>query len=355
MTPRILAILDREGVTATYFPIAATAARHPEVIRDFVASGHEIGNHSLAHRNLMKLSPAAQRADLAEANRILRGLGARPVLFRPPYASYDGHLVDTARSVGLETVLWSLDVRDWEVRDAGMLAARVSAGAGPALVVLMHATYEWTELALPRIIAALRDHGCRFVTLSQWLAFMQATPSAPGPRRRAAPGRGSATERDCHPRRHRSSPRSRQRLLYRRQPCSAPRLPTPRRRRQLRPRRSSQRSPRRRSRPSSRSPRAFRSPSPNRPRVPSRSRRPPIAVALTLRPARWSRAAAARPCCASRATACCWSSGPTPIPTPSAAKIKAVLERPGTLGGTRPQAHGRPAAADRRSRAGQPD
>jgi hypothetical protein len=74
-------------------------------------------------------------------------------------------------------VLWSLDLRDWEYRDAGMLAARVNAGAGPALVVLLHATYEWTESALPRIIASLRDHGCRFVTLSQWLAFMQAAPT----------------------------------------------------------------------------------------------------------------------------------------------------------------------------------
>src|SRR5262249_33066380 len=159
-------ILDREGVTATYFPVAATAARHPEVIRAFVAGGHEIGNHSLHHGHLAKLAPAAQRADLAEANRILTSLGARPRLFRPPYAGWDTHLVESARAVGLETVLWSLDVRDWEYRDAGMLAARVNAGIGPALVVLLHATYQWTERALPEIIAALRGHGCRFVTLS---------------------------------------------------------------------------------------------------------------------------------------------------------------------------------------------
>jgi peptidoglycan/xylan/chitin deacetylase (PgdA/CDA1 family) len=181
ITPRILEILDREHVAATYFPIAATAARHPEVIRGFVAGGHEIGNHSLAHRNLLKLGTEAQRADLAEANRILSGLGATPVLFRPPYAAYDARLVATARGLGLQTVLWSLDVRDWEIRDAGMLAARVDAGAGPALVVLLHATYEWTERALPQIIASLRDRGCRFVTLSQWLAFMQAAPVAAPP------------------------------------------------------------------------------------------------------------------------------------------------------------------------------
>ena len=181
ITPGILAILDREHVVATYFPVAATAARHPDVIRAFVAGGHEIGNHSLAHRNLAKLSPAAQRADLVEANRILRGLGAAPVLFRPPYAAYNPGLVSIARTLGLETVLWSLDVRDWEYRDAGMLAARVQAGAGPALVVLLHATYEWTERALPRIIAALRDHGCRFVTLSQWIAFMGAPPAPAAP------------------------------------------------------------------------------------------------------------------------------------------------------------------------------
>src|SRR5260221_6857939 len=111
VTPRILAVLDREGVVATYFPVASVAARHPDVIRKFVASGHEIGNHSLRHANLLKMSPAARQADLAEANRILTALGARPKLFRPPYAAWDGALVETARSVGLETMLWSLDVR----------------------------------------------------------------------------------------------------------------------------------------------------------------------------------------------------------------------------------------------------
>jgi peptidoglycan/xylan/chitin deacetylase (PgdA/CDA1 family) len=179
ITPRILAILDREGVIATYFPVAAIAARHPEVIRGFVRAGHEIGNHSLGHRNLRPLGAAAQRADLAEANRILGALGAKPALFRPPYASWDARLIESARSVGLETVLWSLDLRDWEYRDAGMLAARVDAGAGPALVVLLHATYPWTERALPGIIAALRGHGCRFVTLSEWLAFMHGGTAPP--------------------------------------------------------------------------------------------------------------------------------------------------------------------------------
>jgi peptidoglycan/xylan/chitin deacetylase (PgdA/CDA1 family) len=178
VTPRILAILARERVTATYFPVAEVAARHPEVIRGFITGGHEIGNHSLRHANLSKMSKAAARADLAEANRILAGLGARPALFRPPYAGWDAGVVAAAHDVGLETVLWSLDVRDWEYRDAGMLAARVNAGAGPALVVLLHATYDWTATALPQIIAALRGHGCRFVTLSDWLAFMRGGDTA---------------------------------------------------------------------------------------------------------------------------------------------------------------------------------
>src|SRR5258706_2132659 len=189
ITPRILAILEHEQVRATYFPVANVAARHPEVIRAFVAAGHEIGNHSLRHANLSKMTPAAARADLAEANRILAGLGARPALFRPPYAGWNTGVAAAAHAAGLEMVLWSLDVRDWEYRDAGMLAAPVKAGAGPAMVVLLHATYEWTATALPEIITALRNQGCHFVTLSDWLAFMRggdtavasAAPSRPIP------------------------------------------------------------------------------------------------------------------------------------------------------------------------------
>lgn len=174
VTRQILDILREEKVTATYFPVAKVAARYPEVIRDFVAEGHEIGNHSLTHADLRALPPAAQRFEIAEANRILRTMGADPVLFRPPYGRYTNAMLAITRDENMSPVLWNVDTRDWQVRDPDKIVHHVKTSAGTGSVILLHSTYASTAAALPRVITELRAKGCNFVTLSEWITSMKA-------------------------------------------------------------------------------------------------------------------------------------------------------------------------------------
>lgn len=169
VTRQVLDILNREGVRATYFPVGRIAERQGELIRDFVAGGHEIGNHSLTHSDLRKMDAAAARYEIAEANRILREFGANPVLFRPPYGRYSEELLTVAREERMGSVLWSVDTRDWQVRNADKIVSQIKLGGMPGNVFLMHSTYPSTAQALPRVIAELRAKGCEFVTLSEWL------------------------------------------------------------------------------------------------------------------------------------------------------------------------------------------
>ena len=150
------------------------AARYPEVIRDFVAEGHEIGNHSLTHADLRALPPAAQRFEIAEANRILRTMGADPVLFRPPYGRYTNAMLAITRDENMSPVLWNVDTRDWQVRDPDKIVHHVKTSAGTGSVILLHSTYASTAAALPRVITELRAKGCNFVTLSEWITSMKA-------------------------------------------------------------------------------------------------------------------------------------------------------------------------------------
>lgn len=172
VTPRILEILQAEKIRATYFPVAKVALQNPQIIRDFVAAGHEIGNHSLTHSDLRAMAPAAQRHEIAEANRILREMGADPVLFRPPYGRYNGDLMAGARAEKMNTVLWNVDTRDWKVRDPDKIVQHVKTAAGTGSVLLLHSTYASTATALPRVIADMRSKGCEFVTLSEWIKRM---------------------------------------------------------------------------------------------------------------------------------------------------------------------------------------
>jgi peptidoglycan/xylan/chitin deacetylase (PgdA/CDA1 family) len=169
VTRQVLNILNREGVRATYFPVGRIAERQGELIQDFVAGGHEIGNHSLTHSDLRKMDAVAARYEIAETNRILREFGANPVLFRPPYGRYSEELLAVAREERMGSVLWSVDTRDWQVRNADKIVSQIKLGGMPGNVFLMHSTYPSTAEALPRVIAELRAKGCEFVTLSEWL------------------------------------------------------------------------------------------------------------------------------------------------------------------------------------------
>lgn len=173
VTRQVLEVLNREGIKATYFPVARVAQNQGDLIRDFLAAGHEIGNHSLTHSDLRAMNAEGQRYEIAEANRILRSFGANPVLFRPPYGRYNSDMLSIARDEQMNPVLWTVDTRDWKVRNADKIVQQIKSGANTGNVFLMHSTYSSTVEALPRVIAELRAKGCEFVTLSEWLERMR--------------------------------------------------------------------------------------------------------------------------------------------------------------------------------------
>src|SRR5262245_26249525 len=70
-TPRLLRLLAARGARATFFLIGERAQRHQDVVREIVAEGHEIGNHTWHHRNAWFLSPAATAAEIVQGARII--------------------------------------------------------------------------------------------------------------------------------------------------------------------------------------------------------------------------------------------------------------------------------------------
>ncbi|HHY66483.1 MAG TPA: polysaccharide deacetylase family protein, partial [Alicyclobacillus sp.] len=113
-TTRILDILRREGIHATFFIVGQRAQAHPEMVRRIIAEGHAVGNHSWDHPNFTKLSIAEIRSELIRTNDLLRSLvGYTPDLFRPPYGELTPALVQTIGGMGFKIIDWSVDTRDW--------------------------------------------------------------------------------------------------------------------------------------------------------------------------------------------------------------------------------------------------
>jgi peptidoglycan-N-acetylglucosamine deacetylase len=166
-THRVLRILRRFRVPATFFLIGQQVGPFRREARAELRAGNEIGNHSLRHSFL------PSRGDLATTNRVIRrATGFRPCLFRPPGGDVNSRLVGSALSLGMDTITWDVDPRDWSRPGTGAIVTRVLGAVRPGSIVLMHdggGPRGETVAALPTILRVLRHRGYRFETVSALL------------------------------------------------------------------------------------------------------------------------------------------------------------------------------------------
>ena len=175
--PSILATLRRDHVPATFFLTGNFVRTYPAAARRIAADGFRIGDHTISHPHLTRLSDAAVRREiLGAAQQITTVTGANPApLFRFPFGDADARTIAIANQAGYVPVRWTVDTLGWEGTaghiTASVVAARVLAGLRPGEIVLMHAGSNpddhttFDADALPRVIRELRARGYSFVTL----------------------------------------------------------------------------------------------------------------------------------------------------------------------------------------------
>jgi peptidoglycan/xylan/chitin deacetylase (PgdA/CDA1 family) len=171
-TVKILSILKRYHVPATFFVVGTWAQRYPALVRRAEALGMEIANHSWSHPYdppFTSLQDSKIRHEIADTNALLRRLGADPRLFRPPGGSWDPHLRELAADEGTRLVLWDVDPRDWSTKTSPKeLTRAVLSRVRPGSIVLLHdggGDAATTIEALPEIIRGIRERGLGFTTV----------------------------------------------------------------------------------------------------------------------------------------------------------------------------------------------
>ena len=171
-----LTILRARHVHATFFLTGLFARAHPDIVRRILAEGHELGNHTMDHADLVK-PPRADTfvcTELTQAERAIVSAGghtSRP-FFRPPGGNYNDQVRSLAARLGYRTVYWSIDPRDWErTATAQDIISRVldSRALKPGAIILMHISSPNEQYALDTIIATLQQRGYAIVPLSQLL------------------------------------------------------------------------------------------------------------------------------------------------------------------------------------------
>ena len=116
-TPRVLAILRRLHVPATFFVVGYLAEQHPSLVQRELAAGMTVGNHSYNHPEVPpfdQLPPRLRDDEILLGTQSLRRAGADPMLFRPPGGSFSPQVIRAAERHGERSVLWSVDPRDWQ-------------------------------------------------------------------------------------------------------------------------------------------------------------------------------------------------------------------------------------------------
>lgn len=179
---RILSILQKHNVKATFFLTGQGAEAHPQMIRNTVAQGHEIGNHSYNHPDFTKITADQMRTQLSRTETIVRNIFGRSTkpYFRAPYGATNSTVLRTVGDAGYTyTFHWSIDTLDWTGNSATDIYNRVVNNLHPGAIVLMHtgAGASGTPSALDRMIPAIKARGYRFVTLSQLLNRRPSTPT----------------------------------------------------------------------------------------------------------------------------------------------------------------------------------
>ena len=126
-TMHLLDMLAKYSAQATFFLIGKYVRRRPDIARAILAAGHEIGNHTDSHPNLILVSAARLRQELESCSKALEdALGSKVTLFRPPFGGRRPNVLRTARGMGLNPVMWSVTGYDWSAKSADQIVGKVS-------------------------------------------------------------------------------------------------------------------------------------------------------------------------------------------------------------------------------------
>ncbi len=185
-TARILNVLEKEKVPATFFLIGKNVELHPDQVRREVADGDVIGNHSYSHSRLLPvMASSTLRDDISHAQSVIvqatslqPRLSRVPHLFRPPYSSTSPNMIREITNEGYAFAGWNIDPRDWDNgNSSSTVVANVLEHVKPDGIIIMHDGHEVgtdysrenTIEALPVIIESLKRQGYQFVTIDKML------------------------------------------------------------------------------------------------------------------------------------------------------------------------------------------
>lgn len=167
-TLQLLNILRRMHTPATFFVVGEQVEKNPGLVRLEVAEGNEVGDHTYDHVNLTLIPPELVAYEVSHCDAVITKATGAPVrFFRPPGGEYNGEVLREVAGHGYITTLWTDDPGDFLKLTPAVIEKRTLAHLENGAIILLHDGIPETLEALPGIIAAARQRGYQFVTVSR--------------------------------------------------------------------------------------------------------------------------------------------------------------------------------------------
>ncbi|MDD4908405.1 MAG: polysaccharide deacetylase family protein [Candidatus Omnitrophica bacterium] len=179
-TPQILDELKRAEIKATFFMLGKHVAQYPDIAKRAAQEGHEIENHSYTHHGLINYKMDQLEKEINDTEAVIKETTGRTTkYFRPPKAWATNREKQKIKEMGYETVLWSLNSKDWVTFHDKQIRGYILRHIRPGDIILFHDSgavfsteggdRRQTVKTIFRLAEQLKEKGYKFVTVAELL------------------------------------------------------------------------------------------------------------------------------------------------------------------------------------------
>lgn len=164
-------MLKEFKIPAAFFVTRAFIDKHPELVRQMVADGHIVGNHTTHHKAMTQIHNkdefTAELNEVADAYKDLIRTDM-PNFFRPPESKYSKNSLKMTKDLGYKTIFWSFAFKDWlkDQPSENYVLEKILAGSHPGAIILLHAVSDANTKALATVIKGLQLQDYEFKSLN---------------------------------------------------------------------------------------------------------------------------------------------------------------------------------------------
>ena len=164
-TGRVLDILHKYNVKATFFILGTNIKGHEDIIKRMNKEGHQIGNHMYSHKLITRLKGEEIIDEIDKTDSLIYNIiGKRPLILRPSYGSLNKRV---RRVIDRPIINWSIDTLDWKYHNSKYISNKIVDKVKDGDIVLMHDIYTATFNSLDITIPKLLNKGYKLVTINE--------------------------------------------------------------------------------------------------------------------------------------------------------------------------------------------